>query len=64
MSLQSAVQHLAAAFGASISAHILATTADHRLVGMPTVAWVSIAFAMVLPLLVRNVERQVHHAPH
>lgn len=59
MSLQSAVQHLAAASGASISARILETTADHQLVGMATVAWVSVAFAMVLPLLVRNVERQV-----
>ncbi len=63
MSLQSAVQHLAAAFGASLGAQILTTTADHRLVGMAELAWISILFSLALPLLVVNVERRVRAQP-
>jgi predicted MFS family arabinose efflux permease len=59
MSLQSAVQHMAAACGASLSAHMLATDAHHRLIGMPDIAWLSIGLALVLPLLIRNVDRQL-----
>ncbi|MBC8070306.1 MAG: MFS transporter [Deltaproteobacteria bacterium] len=59
MSLQSAVQHVSAAAGASLSAHLLTTDAHHRLVGMPTLAWLSIGLSVLLPLLVRNVQRQL-----
>ncbi|MBX7081998.1 MAG: MFS transporter [Nannocystaceae bacterium] len=59
MSLQSAVQHIAAAAGALLSARVLETTADHQLVGMTKVAWISIVFGLVLPLLVKNVERRL-----
>jgi predicted MFS family arabinose efflux permease len=63
MSLQSAVQHLSAAAGASLSAHLLMTDAEHRLIGMPALAWLAIASALLLPLLVRNVHRQLPALP-
>jgi predicted MFS family arabinose efflux permease len=59
MSVQSSVQHLSAAAGASLSSRILSVTADHRLVRLPVVAFVSIAFALVLPFLLRAVERRL-----
>lgn len=62
MSLQSAIQHLAAAAGATLSARLLDTTADHQLVGMPTVALVSIGFSLVLPVLVRRVVSRLERA--
>ncbi len=59
MSLQSAVQHIAAASGAVLSARVLSTAPDHSLVGMPTVAWISIAISLVLPVFVRTVEQRL-----
>ncbi len=62
MSLQSSVQHLAAAAGASLSARFLSVTSDHALVGFDTVSYVSIAFALSMPLFMRLVERRVIEA--
>ncbi|CAN5168660.1 MFS transporter [soil metagenome] len=58
-SLQSSVQHLSSAAGASLSARMLTTTADHRLVGVPHVAYVAIVGAAALPFLMARVERLV-----
>jgi predicted MFS family arabinose efflux permease len=59
MSIQSAVQHLASAFGAFVSSLILTERADHTLRGMPTVASLSIVLALLLPVLLAQCERSV-----
>lgn len=57
-SLQSAVQHLAAAAGAFASSRMLSDVGG-RLVGMPRVAWTSITLTLALPLLFHAVESRV-----
>lgn len=59
MSLQSSVQHLSSAAGASLSARILSVNAAHALMGFPTISYISIGFALVLPFLMAVVERRV-----
>jgi len=59
MSLQSAVQHAAAALGAIVSAELLHERADHSLEGMANVAGLAIALALALPWLLRGIERQL-----
>jgi predicted MFS family arabinose efflux permease len=59
MSIQSAVQHFAAGTGSFVSARMLGVTADHKLIGVPRVAIVSIAFALILPLLLASVDRRL-----
>jgi predicted MFS family arabinose efflux permease len=59
MSLQSAVQHIAAALGAVLSSALLHELPDEHLAGMRTVALFSIALAFALPLLLQFVERQL-----
>ncbi len=56
MSIQSAVQHASSASGAFLSARILTELPDHQLVGMPTLATLSIALTCTLPLLLWRVE--------
>lgn len=64
MSLQSAVQHVASATGAISSALCLRELPDHRLQGMATVATISIALGLALPVLLGIVERRVHASEH
>ncbi|MGZ3422675.1 MAG: MFS transporter [Polyangiales bacterium] len=59
MSIQSSVQHLSAAAGASLSSRMLGVTADHKLTGIPVVGVVSMFAAAVLPFLVFGVERRL-----
>lgn len=59
MSIQSAVQHTAAATGAFLSAHLLTELPDHKLAGMGTVARLSIALTATLPIMLFLVERAV-----
>lgn len=59
MSLQSAVAHAASATGAFLSARMLGEGAGGRLEGMPRVAVASIALALLVPVLMRVVERRV-----
>ena len=59
MSIQSAVQHTAAALGAFLSARILGELPDHKLVGMGKVAGLSIALTALLPFMLFIVERGV-----
>jgi len=63
MSLQSAVQHMAAALGAMLSSTLLTELPDKRLAGMPTVATFSVVMASFLPFLLRYVERQLSLRP-
>jgi predicted MFS family arabinose efflux permease len=56
MSLQSAVQHIAAALGALLSSSLLEELPDKRLGGMATVAQFSICVAFALPVFLRMVE--------
>lgn len=58
-SMQSSVQHLAAAFGAFLSAQVLSALPDGRLVGMTRVATMSVLVTLTLPLLFSAVERAV-----
>lgn len=58
-SLQSSVQHLSSAAGASLSARLLKTSPTHELIGMERVAWVSLGCAVLLPLFMVRVERLV-----
>jgi predicted MFS family arabinose efflux permease len=61
-SVQSAVQHLASALGAFTSAQFLSENADHTLVGVSTMAIVSIALGLVLVPFLFAVERRVRAA--
>ncbi|XXF76740.1 MFS transporter [Myxococcaceae bacterium GXIMD 01537] len=59
MSLQSAIQHMAAAIAAFLSSQLLVDLPDGTLGGVPTVAWVSILFTLAVPPMLFVVERQV-----
>jgi predicted MFS family arabinose efflux permease len=59
MSLQSAMQHLAAAGGAGLGALLLSELPNGQLGGMPRVAAISVAFATLLPALLWQVEREL-----
>ncbi len=59
MSIQSAVQHMAAAVGAVLSSVFLSEGDQHRLVGMDVVTWVSIGMALALPFLIANLAARV-----
>jgi predicted MFS family arabinose efflux permease len=60
MSLQSTVQHLASALGASASTWILGEPVDgQKLVHIEVVAWISILLTLCVPLLLRAVEGRV-----
>jgi predicted MFS family arabinose efflux permease len=56
-SLQSAVQHLGSAIGASLGALFLASGPRGELVGMPSLAAFSIAVALPLPLVIARLTR-------
>ncbi|MFN7145102.1 MAG: MFS transporter, partial [Myxococcota bacterium] len=55
LSVQSAVQHLAAALGAVLSAEILTQHPDGSLGGVERMAWLSIALAVVAPFVMAAV---------
>jgi predicted MFS family arabinose efflux permease len=57
MSLQSAMQHLAAAGGAGLGSVLLSELPNGQLGGMPRVAAIAVAFAALLPALLWQVER-------
>lgn len=57
MSLQSAVQHFSLASAAIASSRILTENADKSLQGIPTLGYIAITFAIVLPLCVTISER-------
>jgi predicted MFS family arabinose efflux permease len=59
MSIQSAVQHIASALGAFVSAQLLRERVDHTLEGMPNVAGMSIILALALPVLLLRIERRL-----
>lgn len=59
MSLQSAVQHFALAGAAIMSSRILTENADKSLNGIPTLGWISVAFAVLLPTSVTIAERML-----
>jgi predicted MFS family arabinose efflux permease len=61
MSLQSAVQHVAAAAGAVLSSRLLEEMPNKQLAGMPKVAAFSIVMAAALPWLLRRVEHRLEH---
>jgi predicted MFS family arabinose efflux permease len=59
MSFQSAVQHLASALGASVSAQVLFVQPDGSLGNVPMLGWMAIALTLFLPVLLLHVERGV-----
>jgi predicted MFS family arabinose efflux permease len=63
MSIQSAVQHLASALGAFLSARLLRELPDRRLDGVVPVALASIALTLLVPVFLWLVERRVRQRP-
>ncbi|MCS6913532.1 MAG: MFS transporter [Myxococcales bacterium] len=59
LSIQSAVQHVASAAGAFLSAHLLREMPDMRLQGVERIALLSMLLTALLPLLMHEVERGV-----
>ncbi len=59
MSLQSAMQHIAASIGAIAASWILTTAPDQSLVHMEIVVGLSVVLAAMMPLLLWRVERRV-----
>lgn len=59
MSLQSAMQHIAASVGAIVASWILTTAPDQSLLHMELVVGLSIVLAVMMPLLLWRVERRV-----
>ncbi len=59
MSIQSAAQHAASAFGAVLSSQVLVERADGHLERVDDVAWFSIVMVLTLPVLMFFVERSV-----
>lgn len=56
MSMQSAVQHIALAMAAGLSSLVLSEAPDNSLIGVPTAAWISLAFVVLLPTFVMLAE--------
>ncbi len=63
MSFQSAVQHLASALGASLSAQVLFVQPDGSLGNVPVLGRMAIALTLLLPFLLHRVERGVRLRP-
>jgi predicted MFS family arabinose efflux permease len=59
MSIQSAVQHFSGAVGAFLSAKLLHEQSNHRLEGITSIAGVSIAAALLFPVLAWTIESRV-----
>ena len=59
MSVQSAVQHLAASVGAFLSAELLVSNADGSLGGTDRIAWVSIVLAVLAPFVMHQVQTRL-----
>lgn len=59
MSIQSAVQHFAAAVGAFLSAKLLHELPSHRLEGITTIAWLAITGSLAAPVLIWVIESRV-----
>lgn len=59
MSFQSAVQHVFCALGAFASTQVLSEEPNGALIGMPTLALISIAFTSLVPVFIKQVERRV-----
>lgn len=57
MSAQSAVQHISLALAAGLSSLLLEEGPNKALIGMPTLGWISVAFALLLPVFVTLTER-------
>jgi predicted MFS family arabinose efflux permease len=62
MSAQSAVQHTASAAGAFASSALLRAEPSGRLVGIEQIVWVALGLALLVPFLVRYVERSLNQA--
>jgi len=56
MSMQSAVQHISLAMAAGLSSLVLSEAPDNSLVGVPTAAWISLGFVVLLPTFVTLAE--------
>lgn len=62
LSIQSAVQHLAAAAGAFVSARVLVVRADGTLGGLTTLAGLSIVASLAVPLVMTRVSARMEPA--
>jgi len=63
MSLQSAVQHLASAMAGVAASRILTTEPSGKLLGMPSLAWISITLGVLCPAIMLLIDRRLRSAP-
>jgi predicted MFS family arabinose efflux permease len=61
MSLQSAVGHMASAFAAYLSSVLLVTEPDGKLGGIEEIAVLSILMTLMIPFMMRTVERRIRN---
>ena len=59
MSLQSTMQHVASASGAFVSSRLLTSDQDGRLIGIKTVATISVIVSLFVPILAGILERRL-----
>lgn len=59
MSVQSTIQHISSATGAFVSSRLLTSDTDGKLIGMETVAWISVAFSLCVPALIWTLEQHL-----
>lgn len=62
MSFQSAVQHVFCALGAFASTQILSEEPSGALIGMPTLSLLAIAFTVLVPVFIKQVEARVRQS--
>jgi predicted MFS family arabinose efflux permease len=62
MSVNSAVQNLAAALGAAVSSLLLSAEASGALIGMSRVGLLAMLCAIAVPLLLLKIQRRVNNA--
>ncbi len=59
MSVQSTMQHVASASGAFVSSHLLTSDTDGKLLGIETVAGISVVISLCVPVLIQILEKQI-----
>ncbi len=59
MGIQSAVQHISSATAAFLSTALLSESLDHKLIGVDRLAFLSIAFAFVIPVLLFQIQKRL-----
>jgi MFS family permease len=59
MSIQSSVQHLASAIGATLSSYMLVEDSNKNLLGMASVATLAVIAGFLMPILLNILQKQL-----